>query len=72
MPCLTAVKVPNGIDWKKLINSLLDKNIEISGGLGATLGKIWRIGTFGLNSNQKLISHITNELKIAIEEQKNL
>lgn len=48
----------------------MNKRIEISGGLGPTFGKIWRIGTFGLNSNQILISQLIIELKNTLEEQR--
>ncbi|KAI6172040.1 Serine--pyruvate aminotransferase [Aphelenchoides besseyi] len=52
LPCLITVRVPEGVNWKAVTDSLMSEQlIEIAGGLGNTAGKIWRIGTFGLNSN---------------------
>jgi aspartate aminotransferase-like enzyme len=36
---------------------------EIAGGLGATTGKIWRIGTFGLNSDPERFGELPKLLK---------
>ena len=41
------------------------QKIEISGGLGPTLGKIWRIGTFGINSDKAKLDKIVAALKAA-------
>ena len=48
---MTTVKVPDGVDWKAVQSKLMARGYEIAGGLGSTVGKIWRIGTFGINSN---------------------
>ncbi|KAK0396166.1 hypothetical protein QR680_001601 [Steinernema hermaphroditum] len=58
LPCLTTVKVPEGVEWKKVNDALMQKGLEISGGLGPTLGKIWRIGTFGDNSRREKIEEV--------------
>uniref|UniRef100_A0A915J532 Alanine--glyoxylate aminotransferase n=1 Tax=Romanomermis culicivorax TaxID=13658 RepID=A0A915J532_ROMCU len=51
LPTLTTVHVPQGVDWKKVVDHLYNNyNIDIAGGLGATAGKIWRIGLMGYNS----------------------
>jgi alanine-glyoxylate transaminase / serine-glyoxylate transaminase / serine-pyruvate transaminase len=53
---VTAVNIPAGIDDVKVRNQLLDEfNIEIAGGIGATKGKIWRIGTMGYCSQKAFI-----------------
>jgi len=73
LPCLTTVKVPEGIDWKVIQGKLLARGYEIAGGLGATAGKIWRIGTFGVNSNDSEIDGLMHALKTVLydgEEQK--
>jgi len=45
---VTAVKIPSGIDDKKVRQQLRDEfNIEIAGGIGPTKGQIWRIGLMG-------------------------
>ena len=43
---------------------------EIAGGLGPTAGKIWRIGTFGINSNPEDINALKLAFKNALYEQK--
>ncbi|MFN2156060.1 MAG: pyridoxal-phosphate-dependent aminotransferase family protein [Anaerolineae bacterium] len=48
---LTTVKVPEGVDEATVRSELLQTyNIEIAGGLGATKGKVWRIGLMGYSS----------------------
>ncbi len=45
---VTSVKVPAGIDDRKLRGRLLEEfNIEIAGGLGPLKGRIWRVGLMG-------------------------
>ena len=45
---LTTAVIPDGVEDTKVRTSLLeDYNIEISGGLGDTRGRIWRIGLMG-------------------------
>uniref|UniRef100_A0AC34F279 Alanine--glyoxylate aminotransferase n=1 Tax=Panagrolaimus sp. ES5 TaxID=591445 RepID=A0AC34F279_9BILA len=65
LPCLTTIRVPDGVEWKAVIDKLMASKIEISGGLGATLGKIWRIGTFGINSDKTKMDKIIAALKEA-------
>jgi alanine-glyoxylate transaminase / serine-glyoxylate transaminase / serine-pyruvate transaminase len=51
---VTAVKIPTGIDDKKVRGQLLDEfNIEIAGGIGPTKGQIWRIGLMGYSSQKQ-------------------
>jgi alanine-glyoxylate transaminase/serine-glyoxylate transaminase/serine-pyruvate transaminase len=47
------------------MDKLMAQKIEISGGLGPTLGKIWRIGTFGINSDKTKMDKILSALKEA-------
>ena len=45
---VTAVKIPAGIEDRKVRQQLLDEfNIEIAGGIGPTKGQIWRVGLMG-------------------------
>ncbi|KAE9553559.1 hypothetical protein FO519_003252 [Halicephalobus sp. NKZ332] len=68
LPCLTTVKVPEGVDWKNVADTLMAHKIEIAGGLGPTVGKIWRVGTFGINSDKQKIEKVISELKAAVAE----
>lgn len=51
LPTLTTVTVPAGVDELGVRKALLDDyGIEITGGLGAFKGKVWRIGLMGYSS----------------------
>jgi alanine-glyoxylate transaminase / serine-glyoxylate transaminase / serine-pyruvate transaminase len=53
---VTAVKIPAGIDDAKVRDQLLNEfNIEIAGGIGATKGQIWRLGTMGYCSQKAFV-----------------
>jgi alanine-glyoxylate transaminase / serine-glyoxylate transaminase / serine-pyruvate transaminase len=50
---VTGVRIPAGLEDKKVRSQLLDEfNIEIAGGIGLTKGKIWRIGLMGYSSQK--------------------
>jgi len=54
LPMLNAVRIPEGVDEKKVRAALLrDFGIEIGAGLGPLAGKIWRVGLMGHSSCQK-------------------
>jgi alanine-glyoxylate transaminase/serine-glyoxylate transaminase/serine-pyruvate transaminase len=51
LPMLNAVRIPEGVDEKKIRGAMLkDFGLEIGGGLGNLAGKIWRIGLMGHSS----------------------
>jgi alanine-glyoxylate transaminase/serine-glyoxylate transaminase/serine-pyruvate transaminase len=53
MITVTAIKVPAGVDDRKVRQQLLDEfNIEIAGGFGPLKGKIWRVGLLGCSSTK--------------------
>ncbi|CAI2341541.1 unnamed protein product [Caenorhabditis sp. 36 PRJEB53466] len=66
LPCLTTIKVPEGVDWKEVAGKMLTHGVEIAGGLGATVGKIWRVGTFGINSDKTKIEKVVELLAASI------
>lgn len=72
LPCLTTVRVPDGVNWKAVQDKLMAQGFEIAGGLGPTAGKIWRIGTFGVNSNPEDIEALKYALKNALYEQQEV
>jgi alanine-glyoxylate transaminase/serine-glyoxylate transaminase/serine-pyruvate transaminase len=67
---VTAVRIPAGIDDAKVRNQLLDEfNIEIAGGIGATKGQIWRLGTMGYCSQKPFILQLLAALdKVLIDQ----
>jgi len=67
---VTAVKIPAGIDDLKVRNQLLDEfNIEIAGGIGATKGQIWRLGTMGYCSQKPFILELLAALDKVLVDQ---
>lgn len=58
---------------QKLRKRLLDKyNIDISGGLGPTAGKVWRIGLMGGNASFENVSLLLSALRDVITIKSNL
>jgi alanine-glyoxylate transaminase / serine-glyoxylate transaminase / serine-pyruvate transaminase len=67
---VTAVKIPAGIDDVKVRDQLLEEfNIEIAGGIGATKGQIWRLGTMGYCSQRAFVLQLLAALdKVLIDQ----
>uniref|UniRef100_A0A914CAR5 Alanine--glyoxylate aminotransferase n=1 Tax=Acrobeloides nanus TaxID=290746 RepID=A0A914CAR5_9BILA len=72
LPCLTTIAVPPNIQPKEVIDHLMAQKIEVSGGLGPTFGKVWRIGTFGINSDRDKILEVILALDEAIKSASGL
>ncbi len=37
--------MPEGVDWAALVKNAMDTySVEIAGGLGPTVGRVWRVG----------------------------
>ncbi len=67
LPSLTTVQVPEGVDAKRVAQTLLrDFNIEIAGGLGQLAGRVWRVGLMGYNSRPENVSRLLDALERAI------
>lgn len=70
LPSLTTVKVPEGIDSKKVTKYVLEKyEVEIGNGLGDLAGKVWRIGLMGFNSRMDVVATLLAVLKDALAQQ---
>lgn len=46
-------------------------NLEISGGLGPTAGRVWRIGLMGYNSSASNVQRVLTVLKEALKHHQN-
>jgi alanine-glyoxylate transaminase / serine-glyoxylate transaminase / serine-pyruvate transaminase len=67
---VTAVKIPLGIDDKKVRGQLLDEfDIEIAGGIGPTKGQIWRIGLMGFSSQKQNVLLLLAALEKVLLDQ---
>ena len=65
LPTVLALTLPNGIDDLSLRNTLrFDHGISVTGGLGETTGKIWRLGLMG----EAAYPHHYRHLMVALGE----
>jgi (S)-ureidoglycine-glyoxylate aminotransferase len=56
MPNVTGVHIPQGVDGEKVRRALLEQHgIEIGTSFGPLHGRIWRIGTMGLNASEEAV-----------------
>ncbi|MEE8388558.1 MAG: aminotransferase class V-fold PLP-dependent enzyme, partial [Acidiferrobacterales bacterium] len=67
LPQLNAVTVPEGVDEAAVRGKLLqDYSLEIGAGLGALVGKVWRIGLMGHASNMKNVMYCLGALEAVL------
>ncbi|RMX46048.1 hypothetical protein pdam_00002013 [Pocillopora damicornis] len=73
LPTVTSIRIPEGFpDWKAVPTYLMKKHkIELVGGLGPTLGKVWRVGFMGHNSSLENVDKFLRLFKEALEAVKN-
>lgn len=47
---VNTIKVPAGVDWAAVCKEAMDTYaVEIAGGLGPSVGKVWRVGLMGVS-----------------------
>ena len=67
LPSLNCVKTPEGVDEAPIRKALLaEAGIEIGGGLGPLVGKIWRIGLMGESARQENVFAVLAALEQAL------
>lgn len=58
MSTVNTVKVPPGVDWKKVSKYAMDKYLmEVSGGLGPTAEQVFRVGLMGDNARLEKVQN---------------
>jgi alanine-glyoxylate transaminase / serine-glyoxylate transaminase / serine-pyruvate transaminase len=63
LPMLNAVAAPEGVDEAAVRKRLLQEfDIEIGGGLGAFMGKAWRIGLMGESATEGSVRKLVRAL----------
>nr|CAG4641538.1 EOG090X02WG [Eurycercus lamellatus] len=68
LTCITAVQVPDGLDWKAVTTHAMSRHaVEIAAGLGPTAGRIWRIGLMGQNASEERVDRVLQVLAEAIQ-----
>ncbi|KAM7346818.1 alanine-glyoxylate aminotransferase [Cochliomyia hominivorax] len=71
LPTVNTIKVPVGIDWRKVADYTMRKyNLEISGGLGPTVELVFRIGLMGENATNERVDLVLNVLHEGIQSTK--
>ena len=66
---INIVNVPEGVDDAKVRRRLLDMGVEMSGGLGALAGKVWRIGVMGYNAQVPRVERFVGALEEALRAE---
>jgi alanine-glyoxylate transaminase / serine-glyoxylate transaminase / serine-pyruvate transaminase len=67
LPSLNCVKAPAGVDEAPIRKAILaEHGIEIGGGLGPLVGKIWRVGLMGESSRQENVLAVLAALEQAL------
>ncbi|XP_062936863.1 alanine--glyoxylate aminotransferase [Cynocephalus volans] len=68
LPTVTTVATPAGYDWRDIVNYVMDHfDIEITGGLGPSMGKVLRIGLMGCNATWENVDRVTEALREALQ-----
>lgn len=67
LPTVTTIKVPEGVQWKAVTDHCMKNDlVEISGGLGPSAGKVWRIGVMGNNASIKVVNLVLDSFTKAL------
>eukprot|EP00201_Polytomella_parva_P022457 CAMPEP_0175040986 /NCGR_PEP_ID=MMETSP0052_2-20121109/1630_1 /TAXON_ID=51329 ORGANISM="Polytomella parva, Strain SAG 63-3" /NCGR_SAMPLE_ID=MMETSP0052_2 /ASSEMBLY_ACC=CAM_ASM_000194 /LENGTH=401 /DNA_ID=CAMNT_0016303383 /DNA_START=57 /DNA_END=1262 /DNA_ORIENTATION=- len=70
---VNTVKVPEGVDWAALIKNAMDTySVELSGGLGPSVGKVWRVGVMGYNARPQNIELVIAAFRDGLQKQGKL
>ncbi|XP_014698364.1 alanine--glyoxylate aminotransferase [Equus asinus] len=68
LPTITTVAVPAGYNWRDITNYVMDHfDIEITGGLGPSMGKVLRIGLMGCNATRENVDRVIEALREALQ-----
>lgn len=68
LPTVTTIVAPHGYDWKEITAYIMKThNLEISGGLGPSVGMVLRVGLMGCNSTKASVDMVLVALKDALK-----
>ena len=72
LPTVTSVVVPSGLDWKRVTQYAMNHGplVEIAGGLGPSMGKVFRIGLMGHNAYPDKVDRFLKVLREGLEAAK--
>ena len=67
---LNDAQVPEGVDWAAVVKNAMDSySVEIAGGLGPTVGKIWRVGIMGFNAQPQNVAIVLTAIRDGLKKQ---
>ena len=59
--------VPEGVVWSDVTAYIMRKyTLEIAGGLGPTVGKVWRVGIMGHNARPGTVALVLHAMEDAL------
>jgi len=67
-PTVTAVNVPEGIDWPKFNLQLRRHGLVVGGSYGPMAGKVFRLGHMGTQADMELVNKALNVIKSVVEK----
>lgn len=68
LPTVSTIVAPYGYDWKEITSYIMKThNLEISGGLGPSVGLVLRVGLMGCNSSRENVDMVLAALKDALK-----
>ncbi|EFA09724.1 alanine--glyoxylate aminotransferase [Tribolium castaneum] len=68
LPTVTSIKVPDGVDWREVVAyAMKNYSVEISGGLGPSANKVFRVGLMGYNATPEKVDLVLEVLEKALK-----
>jgi alanine-glyoxylate transaminase/serine-glyoxylate transaminase/serine-pyruvate transaminase len=61
-PTINVIAVPSGVDEARVRARMLERGVEMSGGLGQLAGKVWRVGVMGHNAQPERVERFLGAL----------
>jgi alanine-glyoxylate transaminase/serine-glyoxylate transaminase/serine-pyruvate transaminase len=66
---INVINTPPSVDEAKVRRRLLEMGVEMSGGLGALAGKVWRVGVMGYNARASRVERFVGALEEALRAE---
>lgn len=68
-PTINVIAVPQGLDEARVRSRLLERGVEMGGGLGPLAGKVWRVGVMGYNAQTSTVERFLDVLEESLHEE---
>ncbi|MBI9048852.1 MAG: alanine--glyoxylate aminotransferase family protein [Anaerolineaceae bacterium] len=70
-PTVTAVKVPDHIEWQKLDKAFRKHGLVVGGNYGQLAGKVFRLGHMGFQADKKLVKKALDIIENVMRKYRN-